>query len=244
MTYDIKAKFRRILWLGPLLAVSLSACGESEILPRRAVTENSGGREISNSDEYNENDPEQSDDPAQSPSQSDIILSLEDVSYTGEGCSSENTAVTLSGDGEAITFVFAELFTEISNTQISSEKTCSIQISMRASQKIVWHLLRADQRGFIRLDDNVEATLSQTIHLNDASRTKQLEVNGFFDDDVIWSTEENELPKSSLCSDVHTIEISLQLLLVGPEDQEGLIVIDSSDALWQNQVQTELELCQ
>ncbi|NRA63324.1 MAG: DUF4360 domain-containing protein [Pseudobacteriovorax sp.] len=87
---------------------------------------------------------------------------LKSVSALGSGCLPDRTATTFSLDGEALTLVFDELFTEAYSFDAPDYNRVFCRINLRVSVPEGWSfgIFSWDTRGYVDLFEGASATIS------------------------------------------------------------------------------------
>ncbi|NRA65992.1 MAG: DUF4360 domain-containing protein [Pseudobacteriovorax sp.] len=160
---------------------------------------------------------------------------IERVRTLGRACSVDTTATNVSPDGQAITLTFSEFAADISDGQSYVRTFCRVNMDLLVPENVAFTIASVDYRGFVSLDDDVEANHWLSFGFGGSMYT--FETMAFagpiFEDyaERVWLPISNE--SYSPCSRrQNRVRLRLHnvVTLRQNTDQEGYIGVDSLDA--------------
>ena len=159
-------------------------------------------------------------------------VTIEDARIIGTGCDVSDTASILSGDRQAITLVFNNLFAELDGRR-TTRKYCRSILNVRKPKGWTFDLVNTAYRGFITLDTGVTASHST---FYDVGRKRNEFIRADFQGDVFEDFERfdsiNPAPNLSLCNVTSERLIIHNVLSMTARTRggTGFMTIDSQDS--------------
>jgi hypothetical protein len=161
-------------------------------------------------------------------------VTVESVSYSGDGCSNGTVATHISPDAEAFTVIFSEFLAEVGPVvhTTSARRRCKLHVKLGVPRGWQYALAGTDFRGYATLDPGVVATRQSTYHMSGESpeTTSQYRWQGGFDDDyAVRDLGGDAAPYWSRCGGGKNLMITTTLEVGGPAGAAGVLNVDSID---------------
>jgi hypothetical protein len=162
-------------------------------------------------------------------------VSIDSVTYSGDGCPPGSVAIGLSPDGEAFTVAFSSLFAAVGSGIAATDAThhCQLHIKLTVPPGWSYALASVDYRGYVALDPGLTATRQSRYHISGESPVKAVASTwtGAIDDNYAVRDLGAGAPAPaywSRCGKGKNLIIENQLDVQGASG-EGLVTVDALD---------------
>lgn len=165
-------------------------------------------------------------------------VQVKSINAAGTGCPLGTIQKNISDDKKAFTMTFSEYFAEIYDGSFpgDSRRNCNLTIDLDFPEGWTYSLVSFDYRGYVFLDDQVEATAKAAYYFQSESEGVefQSQITGFADEDYHFRDELgiDSVVWSPGCSGARRpLNLQTQIRVNNEENAggEGFITVDSID---------------
>ncbi|NRA66253.1 MAG: DUF4360 domain-containing protein [Pseudobacteriovorax sp.] len=161
---------------------------------------------------------------------------ISNVSSQGPGCPVGTVNAITSIDGEAVTFVYSDFFVEVDETNRRDRTFCELGFRLNVPQGKTVALFSVDHRGYIYMEEQVQARLNSKLTINNLNRERTIQlinrqVRGPLERDFILSRDLRP-NRNRPCLQNRNLDITIDttLSLRTRQGEAGFVTLDSSDA--------------
>lgn len=178
-------------------------------------------------------------------------ISVEEPTLRGEGCSDENTGVSITPDKKTISFIFDNFISESGKTlQLRRSYTrCQITLPLKVPRGWQVALVKLEQRGFYALPEKTSARLKTTYSFTSGRGrwqhvfVKNRSIRGPAEADFVFESEMKSKPVYSRCG--KQIQLRMDMEVSTKTNRAGddvVFALDSVDAAVDNKSRSGLHL--
>jgi hypothetical protein len=150
---------------------------------------------------------------------------------SGTGCTSNNTSVALSQDGQALSVLFDDFRAEAGNGTSQEVKTCTLVIPIDIPKGISLTIVKADYRGFNSLPKRTRAEFTTQYQFdgNNGNETRRSSKFKGPENDEFYDS--NSIHTKSLCGGKRALKLNMNLSVwTNSQQDRAFSEIDTVDA--------------
>ncbi|GBG66775.1 hypothetical protein CBR_g68761 [Chara braunii] len=158
-------------------------------------------------------------------------VTIDGVTFDGDGCSSETVKYSFSNDAQALTVMYSSFTATTDQGQLNLRKVCTLTFVLNYPPGYFYTLGTVTVRGYAKLDAKVKGTVRIGYHISGRIGTGSATYNFFgpFDDNF-EETSSFENGVSSECGRVRNLNLVTEgRVHPGKPPKSGIITVDSTD---------------
>ncbi|SMF80083.1 DUF4360 domain-containing protein [Pseudobacteriovorax antillogorgiicola] len=176
-------------------------------------------------EDVDDQDPTQGNDPGQNGIMNGV--SIDSITFEGDGCPAGSTLVNLAEDGMAFDVVYSEFIVEKVQGEQGQLRDCEVSLTLKYPQGWSFTLLNTAYRGAVFLEEGVSAQILASYGTNGSNfGSAELVIPGPIDESYTAPFDWQDSFKSS-CDGTEELVIHTEIGLNGGLDREGFFTVDS-----------------